>query len=185
MSNAQENGNGFKFAWIAFLWACGFMAACKIMYNIAWYEFAPGMHKPVTFVAGVLLFAVLALAPAIVYPIGRKRGASGPLLVLVSFLTLLIWDAWEVYRVTEFFTIGESLYYGLNSVFIAAVLAGISEMGAWEAYFRKKEKKEGGPGLMGPVLTALAGLALLYVVMFWNLGQSWFYIYQSGYRALF
>jgi hypothetical protein len=36
-----------------------------------------------------------------------------------------------------------------------------------------------------PVVAIFAGLAALYICLLWGLGVHFFYIYISGYRALF
>jgi hypothetical protein len=100
----------------------------------------------------------------------------------------------EVFRASEIFTAGESLYYALSPMPLGLIVFQIGYMSLGEMFCRWRVKKRGGEDMKiftaGPVI----GIALLgimsYVMIFWGVpaespGTKWFYIYQEGYRALF
>ncbi len=162
--------------------------------------FIASMHIPVTenpavyrFLMNavhVLLFSVIGFGGAlIVYPMMYFRGAGLPERTIGAMVTPLAFIIKEVYRVCEFFTIGESLYYAFSSmilllVFGQAGLLAVSEMICRYIDARKR-------GAHTPVVTPLpvAGIVFslvwLYVLLIWGLGVHWFYIYQEGYKLLF
>ncbi len=162
------------------------MAAAKIVYNLPWPDSAPALHQPATFISALLLNAAIVFGPSLIYPVGRFRGAGKGICITASLLTPVAWNIWEIMRVFAFFSPGESLYYGLNSLFLGAVAFAVFQMGVWEAIFRVRSKDlKQKLGLAGPILAALAGLGLVYVFILWALGQPWFYLYGRVYKAIF
>ncbi len=162
------------------------MAAGKILYNLPWHDMTPSIHKPAAFISGLVLFIAITLAPSAVYPLGRFRGAAARTCIMACLITPLVWNIWEIIRVTAFFSPAESLYYGLNPLFLGTLAFAAFQAGLWESVYRLRVKRPGKKTqLAGPMLSALAGLGLLYVFCFWAMGQPWFYLYQEGYKALF
>ncbi len=109
--------------------------------------------------------------------------------IIACLITPLVWNLKEMVRVSEFFTLGETLYYGLNTVFLLAVFSALGQMGlcelicCWRLGKRSEEPvKVFSPA---PVIAILVGLAALYVCLLWGLGVHFFYIYIEGYRAIF
>lgn len=172
--------------WMAGAAVLVMMAAAKVLYNLPWPEMAPSLHQPAAFIFGLLLNFSIVFGPSVVYPLGRFRGAAPRICIMASLLTPVAWNIWEIIRVTAYFSVVESLYYGLNSLFLGALAFAAAQMGFWETVYRvrRKESRE-KPRTAGPILTVLAGLGLVYFFCFWAMGQHWFYLYQAVYKALF
>jgi hypothetical protein len=92
-------------------------------------------------------------------------------------------------RVSEFFTFGETLYYGLNTAFLLSVFGALGQMGLCELICRWRLGKRSEEAVKvfspAPVISIVVGLAALYVFLLWGLGVHFFYIYIQGYRVLF
>jgi hypothetical protein len=91
--------------------------------------------------------------------------------------------------VTQFFTLGESVYYGLNQVLLLCMFGAFAQMGLCEMICRWRLNKRGeGPLRVissGPVVSIASGLVAFFVLMVWGLGVHYFYIYMEVYKALF
>jgi hypothetical protein len=92
-------------------------------------------------------------------------------------------------RVSEYFTWGESLYYGLNTIFLLCLCVVAMQIGFCEMACRWVRKREAPeplpvvtPATLIPVLVGLLGVGVLFA---WGTGVHAFYIYQEGYKALF
>ncbi len=172
--------------WVSAGFVLLLMVAGKIVYNLPWPDLAPALHQPVTFISAVVLNAAIVFGPSLIYPMGRFSGARKGVCITASLLTPAAWNIWEILRVSAFFSPGESLYYGLNSLFLGALAFGVFQMGVWEAIYRiRSNNRKQKPRLLGPVLAASAGLALVCVFIVWALGQPWFYLYGRVYKAIF
>lgn len=165
------------------------MAASAIFYDQSWRIGNDALHQLTAYVFGLVLFASIGFGPLYVYPKAFFRGASGPERILASLVTPAVWNAKEMVRVSEFFTWGESLYYGLNTVFLLSLCAGAVQMGLCEMacrWARNRKIPESfsvvTPASVIAVLAGLAGVGFLFV---WGMGVHSFYIYQEGYKALF
>ena len=94
----------------------------------------------------------------------------------------------EVVRVSEFFTWGESVYYGFSTSGLLPLIFNIGIIGLCELVCRARAQRI---GVRVRVFTPapLLALALLpagvYVMFIWGMGTRWFYIYQEGYKLLF
>jgi hypothetical protein len=129
----------------------------------------------------------IGFGPLYAYPSAFFRGASAPERVLASLVTPVAWDVKEVLRVSEYFTWGESLYYGLNTIFILCLCVGAVQMGLCEMVCRAVRNRRVSqplpvvtPACVIPVLAGLLGVGALFL---WGGGVHAFYIYQEGYKA--
>jgi len=173
-------------AWIPAAGVLAIMAASKVIYNLPWPELSPVVHQPAAFISAITLNLAIVLGPSVIYLMGRFRGAGQVACIKACLITPVAWNIWEIFRVTAYFSVAESLYYGLNSLFLGALAAAAFQMGLWEAVYRLRRRgEEGRVRLSGPVLAAVTGLILVFIFDFWAMGQNWFYFYQAGYKALF
>jgi len=162
------------------------MAAGKVLYNLPWFNLWPPVHQPLVFISAVALCLSLAFGPSLVYPRSRSRGAPPAFSAAAALLTPVVWDIWEMVRVSRDFSLGVSLYYGLNPMFLGAIAFAVFQMGLWESVYRLRgNEAKGKTGLVGPILTAATGAAAVYVMLFWAMGAHWFYLYGKGYKLLF
>jgi hypothetical protein len=165
-----------------------------MMVSLLAYRFSgriphPSLHSAVAHVSAVLLFLSIGFGALLVYPLAYFRGATPGERILASLFTPLLWTLKEIIRVGEFFTFWESLYYGLNSLFLLTFFGTFGLMGLCELICRVRAKKKGihpGPILTPlPVTAILLSLVALYVLLIWGTGVHWFYIYMEGYKYLF
>jgi hypothetical protein len=165
------------------------MIISLFVYYNAWRIDNDSLHWIVAYIFGLLLFISIGFGSLLVYPLMFFRGASGGERVLGSLITPIIWSIKELVRVSEFFTLGESLYYGLSSIFLLIFLGNLGLMGIVELICRRRIQKRIDPATRVitplPVIAILIGLLALYIIFIWGVGVHWFYIYQEGYKALF
>lgn len=166
------------------------MLAMSIIYfHLAWRIENGFLKAIVTFGSAALLFSSIGFGTLLIYPIAFFRGASTGERITACLVAPVVWNIKELLRVSEFFTFGETLYYGLNTVFILSVFGALGLMGLCELVCRWRLNKRAEEPVRVfspiPVLSIIAGLAALYVCLLWGLGVQFFYIYISGYRAIF
>lgn len=165
------------------------MLGTLLIYNASWRINNDALHQWMAFLTGLGHIAILMGGSLIIYPIAFFRGASPWERVIACLVIPVFWSVTEVIRVTEFFTLSESLYYALNSQFIVYLACASLQMGLCEIICRWWIRRSGGAPLrvvpLGAVISILAGAVGVYVVLIWGGGVHWFYIYQQGYKALF
>jgi hypothetical protein len=165
------------------------MVASAILYDQAWRIGNDTVHQLTAYIAGLVLFASIGYGPLYIYPTAFFRGAGLGERVLASLVTPVAWNLKEVVRVSEVFTWGESLYYGLNPVFLLCLSGAAIQMGLCEMVCRwlRNRRVPERVSVVTPasLLAVLVGLLGAGLFMAWDMGVHWFYIYQEGYKALF
>jgi hypothetical protein len=166
------------------VWAAGTLVYCH-----SWRIDNDSLHQWTAYLSGLILFASIGFGPLYVYPRAFFLGASARERVLASLATPVAWNVKEIVRVSEFFTWGESLYYGMNTIFLLSLSAAAIQMGLCEMACRRLRNRrlsEHAPvATPAPVIAVLAGLVGVGVLFVWGQGVHSFYIYQEGYKALF
>ncbi len=151
-------------------------------------------YRAAAFGSYLLLGVLIAFGSFIIYPILFFRGASLKERVLGSYAVLLIWIFTEIFRVSEYFTAGESIYWAFSSMPFGLLFYQAGYMSLSEMICRWRLKKRGVRGMKifspGPLIGVGMLLAMIYLVILWGVpeespGTKWFYIYQEGYKALF
>jgi len=165
------------------------MLGTLLIYNASWRINNDALHQWLAFLTGLGHIAILMGGSLIIYPITFFRGASLWERVIACLAIPVLWSVTEIIRVTEFFTLGESLYYGLNSEFLMFLACALLQMGLCEIICRWWIRRSHDASMKvvprGAVISILAGVAGVYVILIWGGGVHWFYIYQQGYKALF
>ena len=165
------------------------MIASGLIYDASWRIEGEGLRSAIAFVSGIILWASIGHGTLLAYPMAFFRGASMGERMGACVLTPLTWNVKEMVRVSEFFTPGESLYYGLNSLFLLAVIGAFAQMGLCELICRWRLRREGREDIRIfsalPVVAILAGVLAFLVMSAWGQGVHWFYVYMQGYKALF
>jgi hypothetical protein len=115
--------------------------------------------------------------------------------VLIAFYAVLVlWVLAEIFRVSEYFTAGESVYYAFSPMPFGLLVYQVGYMSLCEIICRWRLKKGGVRGIKiftpGPLIGLGVLLAMNYLMILWGVpeespGTKWFYIYQEGYKALF
>jgi len=165
------------------------MFASAILYDQSWKIGNDALHQLTAYVSGLILFVSIGFGPLYAHPKAYFRGASALERILACLLTPVAWDVKEMFRVSEYFSWGESLYYGLNTIFILCLCVGVAQMGVCEMvcrWVRNRQVLEPvpvvTPASLIPVLVGLLGVGTFFL---WGGGVHSFYIYQEGYKALF
>lgn len=161
-----------------------------IYFHLAWRISIDNPIRPlVTTLSSWVLFISIGFGALYIYPKGFFGGACIVERSAACLVTPVVWNLKEMVRVSEFFTLGETLYYGLNTAFLLAFFGTLGLMGLSELICRRKLNKLSEEPVKVltpvPVLAMFAGLAALYICLLWGLGVHFFYIYIDGYRALF
>ncbi|MEW6444015.1 MAG: hypothetical protein AB1640_23975 [bacterium] len=165
------------------------MAAATLAYNLSWRIEDDSVHQATALLSGIVLFASIGFGALFTYPMAFFQGAAVAERILACLATPLAWNLKEMVRVSEFFTAGETLYYGINSIFLLTVIGTFAQMGICEMVCRRSLARRGRTHVRVvtavPVLSVLLGIAAVAVMLVWGRGVHWFYIYMEGYKALF
>jgi apolipoprotein N-acyltransferase len=159
------------------------------------YWFGSGVpYRAAAFSLYLLLGLLIAFGSFFLYPVLFFRGASLKERVIGSYAVLLLWVFVEIFRVSEYFTPGESVYYAFSPMPFGLMVYQVGYMSLCEMICRWRLKKNGVRGIKiftpGPLIGVGVLLVMNYVMIFWGVpdespGTKWFYIYQEGYKALF
>jgi hypothetical protein len=164
------------------------MGASTIAYNLSWRINNHDIHQAVAFVAGILLFLSIGFGTLLIYPVAFFRGAGVAERILACLATPVVWNLKEMVRVSEFFTLGEALYYGLNPTFILTVIGTFAQMGLCEMLCRRTLRRRGETQVKVvsalPLTFVILGIMALFVMLVWGRGVHGFYLYMEGYKAL-
>jgi len=161
--------------------------------HLEWFG-SGASYRAVAFGSYLLLGVLIAFGSFFVYPILFFRGASLKERVIGSYAVLLGWVFTEIFRVSEYFTAGESVYYAFSPMPFGLLVYQVGYMSLCEMICRWRLKKREVRGVRiftpGPLIGLGVLLAMSYLMILWGVpeespGTKWFYIYQEGYKALF
>ncbi len=165
-------------------------AAASIVYlELAWRLESDALRELLAFSSALLLLLSLGFGALYIYPTAFFRGAGPMERVTACLITPLAWNIKELARVGEFFSFGETLYYGLNTAFLLTVFGSLGLAGLCELVCRWRlgTRSEQPVRVFSPAPLSLValGLGAVYLLLFWGLGVHFFYIYIQGYKAIF
>jgi len=158
--------------------------------HLEWFGIA---YRPAAFTLYLLLGLTIALSSLFVYSLMYARGASTKERALWSFVVPLAWLLKEIWRVSAFFTPGESFYYALSPLPLGLLVFQLIALCLCEIFWRWRYGKD-DPTIRvwtpGPVAGLVISAILLYFMALWGNpgdtpGTKWFYLYMEGYKALF
>jgi hypothetical protein len=157
--------------------------------NLGWIENA-ALYRLAMNTVHVLLYMVIAFSSLAVYSQMFFRGASLIERVAGSYITPFAFFIKEIIRVSEFFSFGESLYYGLSPYPLLSLMIGqVGLMAISEMVCRYLYKKKSAPYIRivtaVPVLLAVISLACFYFLSLWHLGDDAYWIHLAIYKLLF
>jgi hypothetical protein len=158
--------------------------------RLAWRMEAGGSFRAIiTWTSSFLLFISIGFGALYIYPRSFFGGAGTAERVAACFVTPLVWNLKEMIRVSEFFSFGETLYYGLNTSALLAFFGTLGLMGLSEILCRRKLAKTSSEPVKiltpAPIAAIVTGLTVFFICWVWGMGVHFFYIYIQGYRALF
>jgi hypothetical protein len=128
-----------------------------------------------------------------VYSVMYNRGASVKERVLWAWIVPAAYVLKEIWRVSAFFSLGESFYYALAPLTLGVLLAPIGLLSLCEMFWRWRDRKRGQATrivTIGPVAGGVFWLITVFFMLLWGSandtpGARWFYLYMEGYKALF
>ena len=165
------------------------MVATGLIYKNSWLIPHDGIRQYFASVIAVPFFLSIGFGTLVVYPMAFFRGASTSERIMTSLFTPMVWILKEIVRVTAFFPLGESIYFGLNQLFLLTIVGAFAQMGLCEVICRWRLKKQGQEQMRLFSATAIAcilfGVVGIYVLFIWGWGTGFFYIYMEGYKAIF
>jgi hypothetical protein len=140
-----------------------------------------------------LLGFSIIFSSVIVYSLLYVRGASTKERILWALIVPLAWTLKEIWRVSAFFTWGESFYYALAPLPLGLFLNQMLFLPLCEIFWRWRDQKKNEVVRIftpGPISVLVIFAFLLYFMLFWGNagdtpGSNLFYIYMEGYKALF
>ena len=149
----------------------------------------PNVYRLINNLLFAIQFVILLLGSLFIYPIMFFRGASLPERIAGSLIVPLIQMIWAMFRATDYFPMGQAVYYGFNSLSVGSLFLQLAWIGMAEIFCRWIYRRRTGAGinvLRWPyLLSVVVGLLAIYLTLFWDGGVHWFYLYQEGYKLLF
>jgi hypothetical protein len=156
--------------------------------NAGWIE-DPGLYRLWMNGGHVLIYLAYAASTLVLYPVMVFRGASLAERILGCYVATLAYLLKEIIRVNEYFSLGESLYYGLSSIMLGGLVLQVGYLALGELISRALYRWRVDPTTRVVTWPALLGIAFalvsLYVLLIWDGGVHYFYLYQEGYKLLF
>jgi len=140
------------------------------------------------------LFGItIVFSSLFLYSIMHARGASVRERILWASIVPFFYTLKEIWRVSAFFSLGESFYYALAPTTLGILVFQIGCLCLCEMFWRWRGKKRGGSIRIfttGPAVGLIIWVILTYLMFFWGSvgdtpGTKWFYLYMEGYKALF
>jgi hypothetical protein len=140
-----------------------------------------------------MLGITIALSSLFVYSVLYVRGASTKERIFWACLVPFTWVMKEIWRVSAFFSLGESFYYALSPSPLGVLGLQLGCLCLCEIFWRWRDKKRGRSIRIitpGPLVGLNIFAFLIYFILLWGSagdtpGTKWFYLYMEGYKALF
>jgi len=158
------------------------------IYYSSWYVNNRLLHYLFTDIVGALFGFFVMFNVLFIYPIFYFRGASSvERLIGASFITFF-WCIKEVYRMTEFYSLGESAFFLLfplqfNIIILSFGLMGLSEMGC---RFMAKKYQQSDLKVITPLPLSVVIIVLAIIVFtLHDGGVTYFFMYNDLYKILF
>ena len=165
----------------------GVVFLTSIAYEVSWRFKENQLLYPVFSVLTVIMFFSIFFPAFFIYPYTFFKGASPFERILASFIPLLVWMGKEVVRIGSVFSFGESLYFGLNPVFILLILFTLVQMGFCDPICRWRGRKHSTEKVRifsrFSVILLLGSLLTLFLDLTYSLKIGFFYF--DLYKSLF
>lgn len=160
--------------------------------HLEWFGSGQAYRTAADILYSLLGFTII-FSSWIVYSILYVRGTSVKGRIFWANIVPLAWILKEIWRVSAFFTWGESFYYALGPSPLGLLVFQLFSLCLCEIFWRWRYKKKDGTIrilTLGPVLGLMIFAFLVYVMLFWGNagdtpGSKLFYIFMEGYKALF
>ena len=156
-------------------------------YYSSWYVDNRLLHYLLTDVVGALFGFFLLFNVLFIYPMLYFRGAPPVERITGAFLITFFWCIKEVYRMTEFYSLGKSLFFLLFPIQFNIILISFGFMGLCEMVCRFIEKKRREMDLKVITPLPLSILIILIAVTIFSLhdGGVTYFFYTTIYLSIF
>jgi hypothetical protein len=160
--------------------------------HLEWFG-SGAAYRTIAFLLYLLLGLSISFSGPVVYGVMFFRGGSLNERILGAYVVPVAWVLKEIWRVSDFFTLGESLYYALSPLPLGVLthqigyLSLVEILCRWEKMRHDKFTRILSPG---PIVGLGVFALFIYLTLLWGVpaespGTKWFYLYQEGYKALF
>jgi hypothetical protein len=164
------------------------MTGSRIVYFNASLIDNDTLYQYVAIVSGLIHFFSIGFGTLFIYPKAYFNGAGRMERMIACLITPLVWNFFEIFKMSKVFPFLESLYYGLNSLAILTFTMTFALMGICEMVCRYLVKKRGGEVKIitpAPIISIVTLFIIIYITAIWGNGAHWFYIFMNGYISLF
>jgi hypothetical protein len=162
-------------------------ALLEIVHTNTWKLGIPCLTLIAGWIGGLGGFFYQFLSPLLTWPMTYFRQASLFERTIASLSPVMAECCLESMRAGLVYSPGESLYYSLGQVFLFVMCVNLSLMGFCEILCRLKAGVFRNIRIWSPgpfIAMSIAPLAA-WVMLIWEGGVHWFYLYQEGYKFLF
>ena len=157
-------------------------------YYLSWYVDNRLLHYIFTDIVGALFGFFLMFSVFFVYPLFFFRGARLVERIAGSFLITFFWSLKEVYRMTEFYSLGESFFFLLFPIQSNIILMSFGFMGLSEILCRfiaKKYQQVDVKAITPLPITVIIIVLTIVVFTIHDGGVTYFFLYNDLYKLLF
>ncbi|MCK9364041.1 MAG: hypothetical protein M0P74_10665 [Syntrophales bacterium] len=160
--------------------------------HLEWFGNGGG-YRAAAAVLYPLLGISITCSSIFVYSVMYIRGASLKERVFWAYIVPGAFVLKEIWRVSAFFSPGESFYYAFAPLTLGVLLAPVGFLSLCEMFWRWRDKQRGEAtriATSGPVAGLVFWGITVFFMLFWGSaedtpGSKWFYLYMEGYKALF
>jgi len=157
-------------------------------YYLSWYVDNRLLHYMLTDIVGALFGFFLMFSVLFIYPLFFFRGARLVERVTGSFLITFFWSLKEVYRMTEFYSLGESFFFLLFPIQFNIILMSFGFMGFSEIlcrFFAKKYQRVDVKVMTPLPITSVIIVLAIVIFSIHDGGVTYFFLYNDLYKLLF
>ena len=167
----------------------GVMIAAINVYNLSRSVENRALHSILSNAGAIFMFLSIWLGALFGNTIAFFRGASFGERLIVCLATPLLWCAKILYDFVGIYTGGEYVFLAFHHFILGCPLVALLCMGISEIWCRMIARKKFGHGslrvfaLNNSLVLIISFVAVL--LMLWNGGHSYYYLYMDVYTSLF
>ena len=168
-----------------------FIVMGVMVLSINIYDFSRSMENRafIANVSAVMMFLSIWMGALFGNTMAYFKGASFGERLFVSLATPLVWSAKTLYDFMGIYSFGEFIFLIFHNLILGCPIVALLCMGLSEIFCRTIEKKRKGNRSVkifsrGNTIVLAAG-AILTVLMLWNGGHDYYYLYMDVYTYLF
>lgn len=167
----------------------GVMVVSINVYNLSRHTESRSLHAILSYTGAIFMFLSIWLGALFGNTIAFFRGASFGERLIVCLTPPLLWCAKILYDFIGIYSIGEFFFLAFHHFILGCPLVALLCMGIAEIWCRMIARGRSGYG--SPRVFALSNSLVLIIsfivvlLMLWNGGHSYYYLYMDVYTSLF